>query len=137
MIGFIDTSLQLQSIIKAHNQWLSKILSIPYWTMSVFSSTERQITAHTLNSLTNHVCLTNLSYEWIMIFYNFPGGPMRKHYFEQLLLCLLSQKSVFSNWLPSNDLLVATRCSGSVISEPLLSSGRPLRPLDGVYQSVA
>jgi hypothetical protein len=38
MIGFIGTSLQLQSIITAHNQWLSKTRSIPYWTASVFSS---------------------------------------------------------------------------------------------------
>jgi hypothetical protein len=30
--------LQLQSIITAHNQWLPKTRSIPYWTMSVFSS---------------------------------------------------------------------------------------------------
>jgi hypothetical protein len=28
MIGFIDTSLQLQLIITAHNQWLPKTLSI-------------------------------------------------------------------------------------------------------------
>jgi hypothetical protein len=38
MIGFIGTSLQSQSIIAAHNQWLSKTRSIPYWTSSVFSS---------------------------------------------------------------------------------------------------
>jgi hypothetical protein len=39
MIGIVDTSLQLQPIITAHDQWLSNIRSIPYWTMSVFSST--------------------------------------------------------------------------------------------------
>jgi hypothetical protein len=39
MIGFIGTSLQLQSIITAQNQWLPKTHSIPYWTTSVFSST--------------------------------------------------------------------------------------------------
>jgi hypothetical protein len=38
-IGFIGTSLQLQPTIAAHNQWLSKARSIPYWTASVFSST--------------------------------------------------------------------------------------------------
>jgi hypothetical protein len=37
MIGFIDTTLRLQSIITAHSQWLSKTRSIPYWTTSVFS----------------------------------------------------------------------------------------------------
>jgi hypothetical protein len=39
MTGFIVTSLQLQSITTAHNQWLSKPRSITYWTTSVFSST--------------------------------------------------------------------------------------------------
>jgi hypothetical protein len=41
-IGWLDlfcTALQLQSIIAAHNQWLSKTRSIPYWTTTVFSST--------------------------------------------------------------------------------------------------
>jgi hypothetical protein len=32
MIGFIGTSLQLQSIMTAHNQWLPKTRFIPYWT---------------------------------------------------------------------------------------------------------
>jgi hypothetical protein len=40
----------LQSIITAHTQWLSTARSVPYWTMSVFSSTvtndERRLTAH-------------------------------------------------------------------------------------------
>jgi hypothetical protein len=39
MVRFIVTSLQLQLIITAHNQWLSKTCSIPYWTTSGFSST--------------------------------------------------------------------------------------------------
>jgi hypothetical protein len=39
MIGFIGTSLQLQSISTARNQWLSKTRSFPYWTTSVSSST--------------------------------------------------------------------------------------------------
>jgi hypothetical protein len=38
MIGLIGISLQLQPIITAHNQWLPKTRSIPYWTTSVFSS---------------------------------------------------------------------------------------------------
>jgi hypothetical protein len=36
MIGFIGTSLQLQSIITAHNQRLLTTRSIIYWTTSVF-----------------------------------------------------------------------------------------------------
>jgi hypothetical protein len=63
MIGFIGTFLQLQSIITAHNQWLSTTRSIPYWSTSVSSSTvtndERRIAAHTLNSLTNASPWTN------------------------------------------------------------------------------
>jgi hypothetical protein len=39
MIVFTGTSLQLQKIITAQNQWLSKTHSIPYWTTSVFTST--------------------------------------------------------------------------------------------------
>jgi hypothetical protein len=39
MTGFIGISLQLQLIMTAHTQWLSKTSSIPYWTTSVFSST--------------------------------------------------------------------------------------------------
>jgi hypothetical protein len=38
-IGWLDLlipSVQLQSIIAAHNQWSSKTHSIPYWTRSVF-----------------------------------------------------------------------------------------------------
>jgi hypothetical protein len=50
MTGFIGTSLQLQSIMTAHSQWLSMTRSIPYWTTSVFSSTgtndERRICTH-------------------------------------------------------------------------------------------
>jgi hypothetical protein len=53
MIGFIGTSLQLQSIIAAQNQWLFKSRCIHY--CSVFCSTvtthERRIHAHKLNCL--------------------------------------------------------------------------------------
>jgi hypothetical protein len=38
MIWSIHTSLQLQPITTAHNQWLSETRSIQYWTTSVFSS---------------------------------------------------------------------------------------------------
>jgi hypothetical protein len=37
-IGFIGTSLLLQSITTAHNPWLPKTRFIPNWTTSVFSS---------------------------------------------------------------------------------------------------
>jgi hypothetical protein len=38
MIGFIGTSLQLQSTITAHNKWLPKTRYYPYRTTSVFTS---------------------------------------------------------------------------------------------------
>jgi hypothetical protein len=54
-IGFIGTSLQLLSILTAHNQWLPATPSTPCWTTSGFSSTvtndERRLPAHTLNCL--------------------------------------------------------------------------------------
>jgi hypothetical protein len=57
--------LQLQSLITAHNQWLSATRSIPCWARSVFSSRvtndERKIPAHTLNCLEGR-----LSHEWIL-----------------------------------------------------------------------
>jgi hypothetical protein len=82
MIGFVCTFLQLQSIITANNQWLSKTRSIPCWTTSVFSSAAtdlvpiyesitsspsvvRWLTLHSLalNSLTNELRL-NWNLEW-------------------------------------------------------------------------
>jgi hypothetical protein len=41
MIGFIDAffqSLLFKEIITAHNLWLSNTGSVPYWTISAFSS---------------------------------------------------------------------------------------------------
>jgi hypothetical protein len=71
-LDLLPPSLQLQSITTAHNQWLSKTRSVPYWTTSVFASTVNELvpiyesvtssasvaswlTLHrwTLNSLTN------------------------------------------------------------------------------------
>jgi hypothetical protein len=64
MIGFIGNSLQLQSTMTAHNQWLTTTRSIPYWSTSVFSSIvmndERWITAHTLNSMNDESLATEI-----------------------------------------------------------------------------
>jgi hypothetical protein len=38
-LNLLALLLQLQPIITAHNKWLPKTWSIPYWTASVFSST--------------------------------------------------------------------------------------------------
>jgi hypothetical protein len=125
MIGFIVTSLQLQSGMTAHNQWLSTTRSIPYWTKSVFSSTattdERRTTAHTLNSLERRSRFTN---ELSFITSRRPEykAPCRT---VPLLFCPLSRESVFSDLLRSNDSFVAIRCSRNVITEPMLSNGRP------------
>jgi hypothetical protein len=79
MIGFIDTSLQLQSIIPGHSRWLSKFCSIPYWTTSVFSSTVIDLvliyesvtsSASDILWLTLHRWTLNYSYEWISKFKN-------------------------------------------------------------------
>jgi hypothetical protein len=68
MTGFIDTSLQVESIITAHNQFLSTTRYIPYWTTSVFSSTatnhERKIPDRTLNGLERHLSDESLVNEW-------------------------------------------------------------------------
>jgi hypothetical protein len=75
MIGFIGTSLQLQSIITAHNQWLSKTRSIPYWTTSVLSSAVTDFvliyesvtsSASVVGWLTLHSWTFNYPYEWII-----------------------------------------------------------------------
>jgi hypothetical protein len=38
-LNLLPPFLQLKSILTAHNQWLPKICSIPYWTTSVSSPT--------------------------------------------------------------------------------------------------
>jgi hypothetical protein len=60
MIEFIGTSLQLQPIITAHNQWPSMTRSIPCWTTSVVSST---VTNDDWR-LTNQCSHIELPYEW-------------------------------------------------------------------------
>jgi hypothetical protein len=77
MIGFIGT-LQLQSGMTAHNQWLSMTCSIPSWSTSVlpsawltwfrFSKTDTFSAFHwlTIHSWTLNVELpSEFSYEWI------------------------------------------------------------------------
>jgi hypothetical protein len=94
MIGFIGTSSQLQSIMTAHNQWLSKTRSIPCWTTGVCSSTvindERRITAHTLNCLERRLSdelFLRMNYD-SFITSRRPVG----HHIEQLIVRPLSWK---------------------------------------------
>jgi hypothetical protein len=75
-----------QSLITGHNQWLSKTRSIPYWTMSVFSSTVTDLvpiyesvnsSASVVRLLTLHSWTLNhdwllfyesLTYEWLLVY---------------------------------------------------------------------
>jgi hypothetical protein len=43
MNAFIGTSIQLQPVITAQHQLLSKTCSIPHWTTSVFPSTVTEL----------------------------------------------------------------------------------------------
>jgi hypothetical protein len=61
MVGFIGTSLPLQSIVTAHNQWVSKIRSIPYWTTSAFSSTATDWNDGSLTNLSLSLSLSLMS----------------------------------------------------------------------------
>jgi hypothetical protein len=77
MIGFISTSITITINYNAHNQWLSKTRSIPYWTTSVFYSTMTDLVliyksvtsaAIVVRWLTLHSWTLNYSYEWIREF---------------------------------------------------------------------
>jgi hypothetical protein len=63
MIVFIGTSLQLHSVMTAHNQWLSTTRSVPCETTSVFSSTVTNHERRTKNRLRLN---SGLSYEWLI-----------------------------------------------------------------------
>jgi hypothetical protein len=113
MIGFIGTSLQLQSIMTAHNHWLSNTRSIPYWTTSVFSSTATELV---FGSPFNCDCLERRLFDecsrsLLGRFYS-----LARIHGKCLLLtrihvnCLLSQKLVLSKrWLTMDF------CSGSAV----------------------
>jgi hypothetical protein len=92
-IGWSD----LLALLYNFNQWLSTTRSIPYWTLSVFSSSvtndERRIIAHILNSL-NDVCLTNalwrISRDWNLLDWtNFhaDGMAITMSYISSVIVC--------------------------------------------------
>jgi hypothetical protein len=118
-IWWLDLSvllLQLQSIIIAHNQWLSKTCSVPYWTTSVFSSTVTDLvliyesvtsSASVVRWLILHRWtlkwtiepISELSYDWTKRFHELTnelsfitrGEPKRDHHLEMFVcyyLCL-------------------------------------------------
>jgi hypothetical protein len=109
MIGFIGTSLQLESFIRVH----------------------------TLNAswITNYdSCLTNApSNEFCWAFsrvppplYNF-GEPNRGHHLEELAVILSGVMGIcFSDLLHCNGVFVVIHCSGNVITGPLFNNGHPL-----------
>jgi hypothetical protein len=119
---WIGTSLQLLPIITAHSQWFPKTCSVPCWTTWVFS------TVTNAESL-----LTPWTAFWLLLRMNHDSfitsrGPEYKSPCRPvpLLFCSFSRESVFSDLPPTNDSFVAIRCSGNVITEPLLSNGHPL-----------
>jgi hypothetical protein len=79
-IGWLDLLallLQLQSIMTAHNEWLYKIHSIPYWTTSVFSSAPTDLI------LINESLIYRASaVHWL--------APTAEHYWTEVLNCLLN-----------------------------------------------
>jgi hypothetical protein len=91
-LDLLSLLLQSRPIITAHNQWLPKTRSIPYWTTSVFSSTvtndERRITAHTLNCLERRLS-ENLSNSRTHCLLYLPCGRDRSHHVEQFLCSLV------------------------------------------------
>jgi hypothetical protein len=60
LLALLLQSLVIKSSITAHNQWLPKTRSIPYWTTSVFSSTVTDLVL-IYESLSNALIFTNVS----------------------------------------------------------------------------
>jgi hypothetical protein len=148
MTGFIGTSLQLQSIITVHNQWLSKTRSIPYWTTSVFRC-DWLCSDLRIDHFLNFRCPlvntpqpnTQLSYEWRMQndgslsqmnWTNFFITSERTEHKSQclrvfLLFCfsvfIRNHGNVLTEPLPSNGLFRVYLLQGNVLTEPLPSNG--------------
>jgi hypothetical protein len=128
MIGFIWTFLQLQSIITAHNQWLSKNRSIPYWTTSVFSSAvtdlvmiyesvtsstatacewlpyECRMTAHSRTELTSRRTQITISYSSSVISLSWKHVLASRCLSMDFRFCSLMRELVFGKQLASNGL---------------------------------
>jgi hypothetical protein len=117
MIGFIGICLLLKSILTAHNQLLSPTRSIPYWTMSVFSSAvtndERRIPEEIFATELSWTQLTSRRPE-----YRSPPWTIRACYSVFPL-----PRKVLNEPLPSNDLfqlIVTEKCvSGSLANNRL------------------
>jgi hypothetical protein len=73
-LDLLTTSLQLQSIMTAHNQWLPKTCSIPFWTASFFSSAMTAMTDlvpiyESVTSSASVACWLTLNI-WILLWMN-------------------------------------------------------------------
>jgi hypothetical protein len=105
MIEFIGTFLQLKLIISAHNQWVPKTRSIPYWTTSVFHCDEWRTKNHFPAELNEEWRLTNeRTLPSVLTCSPFitSGEPNRHHHVEQLVV-----------------ILSVVRRNGNVLTEPL------------------
>jgi hypothetical protein len=142
-LHLLELLLQLQSMRTALNQWLLKTRSIPYWTTSVFSSTDWLGSdlriGHSFSfrrPLVNTPQLnTQLSLEWTELFYNF--GTECHHVLKfpcySLLLCVfVATGTCLSNRCRAMDYSAYIHCSGN---KPLASSGLPLWLHYSVFQA--
>jgi hypothetical protein len=100
----MGTSLQLQPITTAHNQWMSKTCSIPYWITSVFSSSvtndERKILFDWIIELPYECQMIHLSWTELTSRWTEYRSPLRT---VSLLFCFI-------------------RCIGKMLTEPLSSN---------------
>jgi hypothetical protein len=97
MTGFIATSLKLQSIMTAHNQWLSTTRSIPYWITSFYESQTKDSCSHielpyesNSDSASDCIEFTN------ELSFITSGGLNIGHHLEQLTVILSSREYVCS-----------------------------------------
>jgi hypothetical protein len=121
-IGCIGTSLQLQSIITAHNQWLSKTRSVPCWTTNVFSSTVidlvliyKSVTSSTATALWMNPSESDDSYvttdgQSVSLAWNkAPTWGLQPYFFtvRHLLVCWCEVLSLMRGWVCRLQLLLA------------------------------
>jgi hypothetical protein len=119
MIGFIGTSLRLKSITTAHNQWLSKTRSIPYWTTSAFPSAVADLVP-----IYESVTYTGSVVRWLALH----GWTLNSLTTELLLICSFLYSSLYRLSVTVENVccLSVVSCHRNVLPEPLASNGLQL-----------